>query len=593
MLRKIFTFTAIAVLISGCDQADIDRINDAIAHWDLSHLHELFPQDSQNQDGDVFDDADIKEPQQDIKQDTDVKTSDLLNPDDSDVEHPPVSHIYLIVYQDDLKQAAMNYAEYRRSSGFAVEAVSVSELVSGGLQHNSLVVPIHEKVSSLLRSIASVGDTFLLLIGDAPAKGEENAGKIPAVECTNDTIGQTGCWTDNTYGDLDGDLVPDIAVGRIPATTVQQVEAYLTKVKAHESTYEVGEWNRRVSIYTGEANFDPTIDELLEYAMFEGLKEVSHDFDIIGAYDNVNSKYYYTPFEDKVIDLFNQGNLMTIYVGHGSEEWTQGLTADQIEQISCDHREAIVFFFACYAGNYTKATNSLAETLVWHTRGAVATIGSTDVSHPYGNAVLAYEVPKAALDGRAPTIGEVLMRAKQQMVENQHDDFRQFMAAAAEVALPEMDDYTPLSTIEFQHCNLYNLMGDPALKMNYPPAQIWLPKPVEYSTHGQISFVGDTPEIDSGTAFVTVEVERDFWVGDLVEPENDQDIRDNWAVANNKVMASTTVPIVDGKFTAQLQWDHEKIKGARWIKVYVTDKMGSLPATVDGNKSTSVRFVAQ
>ena len=42
MLRKIFTFTAIAVLISGCDQADIDRINDAIAHWDLSHLHELF-----------------------------------------------------------------------------------------------------------------------------------------------------------------------------------------------------------------------------------------------------------------------------------------------------------------------------------------------------------------------------------------------------------------------------------------------------------------------------------------------------------------------------------------------------------------------
>ena len=92
---------------------------------------------------------------------------------------------------------------------------------------------------------------------------------------------------------------------------------------------------------------------------------------------------------------------------------------------------------------------------------------------------------------------------------------------------------------------------------------------------------------------MTVEVERDFWVGDLVEPENDQDIRDNWAVANNKVMASTTVPIVDGKFTAQLQWDHEKIKGARWIKVYVTDKMGSLPATVDGNKSTSVRFVAQ
>ena len=230
MLRKIFTFTAIAVLISGCDQADIDRINDAIAHWDLSHLHELFPQDSQNQDGDVFDDADIKEPQQDIKQDTDVKTSDLLNPDDSDVEHPPVSHIYLIVTRMTWKQAAMNYAEYRRSSGFAVEAVSVSELVSGGLQHNSLVVPIHERCLAAKKYCLSWRH-IPFAYWRCPGQGEENAGKIPAVECTNDTIGQTGCWTDNTYGDLDGDLVPDIAVGRIPATTVQQVEAYLTKVR--------------------------------------------------------------------------------------------------------------------------------------------------------------------------------------------------------------------------------------------------------------------------------------------------------------------------------------------------------------------------
>lgn len=493
---------------------------------------------------------------------------------DADVpaSSPPA---YLIVYQDDLADAAEDFAAYRSSTGYHVASVAVSTLVPGGLSNRSLVAPIRARIEALIDETPGSPTPFLLLLGDAPADGEDTAGRIPAVTCDNDTPGAGGCWTDNAYGDLDGDRVPEVAVGRVPARTVAIARAYLDKVKDHEANYAPGPWNRRISIYTGEANFGAQIDALLEYAMFEGLKAISHDFDIVGAYDNPKSAYYYTPFEDKVVDLFNQGNLMTVYVGHGSEEWTQGLTSDQIDRIDCQHRLPVVFFFACYAGNHAGDDDSLAETILWRDGGAIAAIGATDVSHPYGNAVLAYEVPRAALDERQPTAGEVLMRAKQQMVWNQDDEFRSMVSASAFIALEQMGDDTPLPTIEIQHNDLYNLLGDPAVAMKYPPLAARVDPPAKPLTPGSMTVTGTVPGLSSGRAWVTLEVERDTYVQPLTpidpkRPDHDA-IRANWAKANDKVIAGLTVPVVDGAFQADLLWDSQVIKAGDWIKVLADD----------------------
>ncbi len=481
---------------------------------------------------------------------------------------------YLIVYQDDLADAAADFSAYRSSKGFQVQSVAVSELVSGGLTDRSLIAPIRARLATMMDDAPGV-TPFLLLMGDAPADGEDTAGHIPAVTCENDTPGANGCWTDNPYGDLDDDQVPEVAVGRVPARSVAQARAYLAKVQDHEATYEPGPWNRRVSIYTGEANFGAQIDMMLELAMFEGLKAISHDFDIVGAYDNKSSDYYYTPFEDKVVDLFNQGNLMTVYVGHGSEEWTQGLTTEQIGQIDCQHRLPVVFFFACYAGNYTRSGDSLAETILWQDGGAIAAIGSTEVSHPYGNAVLAYEVPRAALDERQQTAGEVLMRAKQLMAWNHDDEFRGFVSAGAGIALQEMGDDTPLETIELQHNDLYNLLGDPAVSMKYPQHDVLVTPPAKPLTPGSMTVTGTVPGLSSGRARVALEVERDNFVQllETVDPQHPDEavIQANWTKANDKVIVEATVPVVDGMFTAELAWDIGLIRYGNWIKVLADD----------------------
>lgn len=569
------------LLAAGCEVSDTGA--DASSHdaWqsdtavpDPGHAVDPGEEDpgQENQDVSPLDDGD-------------PGPADLDGSTEPDTCIPPASP-YLIVYQDDLADAAEEFRTFRISTGFDVQAVAVSALVSGGLANRSLIAPIHARLQAM--SADAPGATpFLLLLGDAPADGEDTAGRIPAVVCDNDTPGADGCWTDNPYGDLDGDGVPEVAVGRVPATSVAQAGAYLDRVKDHESSYEPGPWNRRISVYTGEANFGAEIDMLLEFAMFEGLKAISHDFDIVGAYDNEDSDYYYTPFEEKVVALFNQGNLMTVYVGHGSEDWTQGLTTDQIAQIDCRHRLPVVFFFACHAGNYTRTSDSLAETILWKDGGAIAAVGASEVSHPYGNAILAYEVPRAALDERQGTAGELLMRAKQLMAWNHGDEFRTMVSVSAGIALDQMGDDTPLEVIELQHNDLYNLLGDPAVSMKYPPHDAWIDRPAKPLTPGAMTVTGTVPSITAGRAVVTLEVERDRYVQPLepVDPKNpDPDvIRANWAKANDKVIVEATVPIVDGAFQADLVWNDGVIKNGDWVKVLADDGdiEGSRQPTVD------------
>lgn len=485
---------------------------------------------------------------------------------------PSTATNFLIVAEDGLAEAAAEFAEYRQGTGYRVETLMVSDLSVSAGGNDRLVVPIRNRLKALRDALPADETLFLLLLGDAPAGDEPYTGRIPAVTCRNNTPGNTGCWTDNAYADLDGDALPDVAVGRVPARSNAQARAYLDKVRDHESRYETGLWNRRVSIYTGEADFSPEIDAMLEIAMFEGLKRVSHAYDLVGAYANPTSSYYYDPFDDKVVDLFNQGNLMVVYVGHGSTDGTQGLDSDQVVRISPEHRLPVTVFIACYAASYQDDEDSLAEVILWRQEGAVVAFGASDVSHPYPNAVLAYEIPRAALDEGHATAGEVMLRAKRQMVLNQDDEFRVFMSSAATIEVSVSEQ----TLLERQHLDLYNLIGDPATSMQLPRGWVELDPIVDRVRDGAMTVSGSVPGVDTGNAWVTLEVERDVIIHTLgsVDPKKPDPatVRANWAKANDKIVAGIEVPVVNGEFQARLEWDGIPPGGDFWVKVYAYDE---------------------
>lgn len=479
----------------------------------------------------------------------------------------PILANYVIVADDSLAEGAGHLAAYRTSTGHEVALYTVSDLLPDPLTPYDLIEPVRGVLRAARQGMGEEEPLYLLLVGDSPTDYKTLEGRIPAIPCQN-IIGD--CTTDNVYADLDDDHVPEVAVGRIPAATNQQVKDYLDKLKGHETGYEVGFWNRRIVVYTGEANFSAEIDALLEMAVMEGLTRVSHGFDVLGCYDNPTSAYYYEPFEEKVVELFNMGSLMVVYVGHGTSEWTQGLDADQIPKVHCQHRLPMAMFFACYAGNYAGSKDSLAEQLLFKPDGPIVAFASTDVSHPYGNAVLAYEVQRAVLDRRPPTAGLAMVESKIQSIHNQ-DDFRDFIDAAALLEVAEYEQ----SILKNQHLDLYNLLGDPAASVKYPATEVAFSQTDGSVASGNIKVAGTTPGVVTGTAYVALETERDVIPWDLepVDPDNPDQatIQSNWAKAIDKVILGEWVDVTDGTFEADLWFPDDQPAGTYWIKVYAMD----------------------
>ncbi|HEY3355866.1 MAG TPA: C25 family cysteine peptidase [Polyangia bacterium] len=482
---------------------------------------------------------------------------------------PPPPGAYVVVAADALADVGAEFAAYRASTGYVAETHTVTAL-GGAADVATFAANVRAAlVAARAAAPAESAGLHLLLLGAAPVG-------IPALACTS-TLG--ACETDNLYADVDGDGLPEAAVGRLPARTAAQARDYLAKLQAHEGPREPGLWHRRLGVYTGQANFGPEVDAAIELAVMEGLKHVSHAFDVLGAYDNPNSAYYYDPFESKVLDLYDQGSLALVYVGHGSADWTEGITTEQLGQVHCAHLRPFAVFLACGNGAYTGPADSIAATVLWKPDGPIASFGASEESHPYGNGLYAYEMMRVLLDERPPTLGLAAQGARRALVEHD-DEFRQFLdtLARAEVTAAEQE------LIRHDHVNLYNYFGDPAAVAQLPSGAVNF-APVRPDLKARRATVtGRVPGMRQGTVLVTYEVERNVLLYDLapVDPSapDPATIQENWRRAVDKVIAGATVPVTDGAFRADLTWTAVVPGGTTYLKAYAwndtTDAAGFL-----------------
>jgi len=465
---------------------------------------------------------------------------------------------YVILAYESMSEPALEYAAWRQQTG---HAVLVAFLGEGG----GSLAPVQQVRDLLTRQQAAAGDAplYLLILGDTVGLG--GIGVFP---CEND-LGD--CYTDNAYGDLDGDDVPEVAVGRLPVSSAEEVSAYLDKAKRHELDHAPGPWDRRVAIYAGQPGFDDALDGAIETAVLEGIDTVDYNYEVLGVYDEPDSDYYYTPFEDKVIDFFNDGAVLTTYLGHGSSAWADGLPTDRVHELVGTTRMPFAAFFACLNGDFKGDEDSLAEIVLAQPEGPVGAFASVDISDVYGNTVLPYELQRAIFDGGHQTIGQAIVEAKRQAVDND-DDFRDL---ASTYAVVFGYDEEAQERVLRQHLDLYNLLGDPALTLNLPTEDVELVSDGDFDS-GSLVITAETPSVVSGTATVTLEVERTVILEALEELEDDLDAETaqaNWAKAMDKTIADATAEVVDGRVEVSLDYDASELPFADYfVKIIAWDE---------------------
>ena len=317
----------------------------------------------------------------------------------------------LVVGPESLLASAGNLLSHREAQGFRVMGVNLSAIYD---QYN-YGFPEPEAVRSFLIDAASSWGTaprYVLLVGDASYDPKNylnlpESNFLPAFFVQTQFGGQTA--SDLPFSDLDGDGIPDIAVGRVPASTDIEVAAFVRKTIAYENQNSQAETSSHLlAIADGqEASFRNDAQRFLDIFTGYGVSELyTPEAGITDA--NLTIQKY-----------FNEGYAFISYFGHGSVTmWGKDrlFTVDNAASLS-NAQYPIVINMTCLTGLFTHPKiDSLAEVLLLNPGGgAAAILAPTSLTLPGDQSLFSTPFGLALRSGAYEHLGDIFLVAQQGM----------------------------------------------------------------------------------------------------------------------------------------------------------------------------------
>ncbi len=358
--------------------------------------------------------------------------------------------------------------------------------------------PTKEKLQAKIRTVAAENPErlkYVLLIGDVAnaeilASGDWNTTVPTHYESSTAMVrfgSEPHIATDNPYGDLNGDSLPELAVGRIPCDSGGELRSWIERVIAYELHQDFSEWRRRVHVVAGVGGFGALIDSAVEMTAKQFLSQgIPHGYSISLTQASPSSPYCPTPaeFSQSTIHRFNEGGLFWIYMGHGNighldfiredDLWHCIMDEKCLPKIQPGPKSPIAVFLACYTGAFDAKDDSIAERLLKQPNGPIAALAGSRMTGPYGMSVLGSEMLEICFDERCETLGEILRQAKCRAMRKveiesasvaQSENKRQWIDRLATALSPSNHD---LDQERLEHLHMMNLLGDPMLRIQHP-----------------------------------------------------------------------------------------------------------------------------
>jgi hypothetical protein len=303
---------------------------------------------------------------------------------------------------------------------------------------------------------------YVLFLGDATEDFRNNVTAAPDRVPTNVYFTRITLFTmatDDWYGHLDvsdqfpGAAVGDVAVGRLPAESVQEAQIVVDKVIGYELDGPREPWCNDIILVAD--------DEISSFAACETAWTYESEtltYQHASEYLAVQ-KIYLTEYPAVVhvkpearldfLEAWNRGALLINYIGHGSSQQMADelvFLESDVSQLNNDLRLPLLMAFSCTIGDFANpAGKSLSEKLILRAEGGVvAAITASADSYPDPNnrldvALFKRLTPRALGDPTVP-VGVALMQAK------------------LESAVEQLS-----SSWQEENNFKYNLIGDPAL----------------------------------------------------------------------------------------------------------------------------------
>jgi hypothetical protein len=363
-----------------------------------------------------------------------ITDMELWPEEPSDLRNSANSADYLIIAPGDFQEEAGRLAEYRAGRGMAVAVVRLEDIMDEfnfGLSSPSAI----SEFLGLAHAEWAVAPKYVLLMGQGSYDYKDNLGfgesLIPPLMVeTPDGLFPA----DGAYGDMDGDYLPEIAVGRLPASTQEEAAAMVEKIIAYEAS-SAEPWRKELLMLAdlpdGGADFPDDSDEV--------AGEIPGDYSVTKVY---LSEHDISEARSLALGTINGGVGFVNYFGHGGVERLsqQGLLtssdATALENVSMP---TVVTTMTCVVGHFAiPGYDSLGEALLLSEGGAVAVWAPSGMSVNSKAKILGTGFYQSAMDGGTLRLGDAILDAG--------------------------NYYSGRSTHVYL-LDIYNLLGDPALRL--------------------------------------------------------------------------------------------------------------------------------
>jgi hypothetical protein len=344
----------------------------------------------------------------------------------------------LIITHPSFKSYAQEIAQLRANGTDPVSSVIVNTrdiyfFFSSGVQD---VTAIRNFIRHAYNNWSNPGISYVMLFGDGHYDYRKIAlpdtNWVPPFEISND-YELYSRETDNYYVDIDfnysgfASILPDIAIGRLPAESHIDARRIVNKLKTYETARERDGWQTVLTFVADDEVTSRSSTEWMHQRDTDTLTRLSEiqRFLIkkiyLSAYNSVPGGFgRVKPEANKaIIDQLNEGTLLINYVGHGSpEEWAHedvlNMTRD-LNRIQNQGRLPIWLAATCDFGKYDDPREpSFSEALIWQEdAGAIAVFSSARLVFSTSNFALNSRLIKAMFPaGRASRrLGEAVLLA--------------------------------------------------------------------------------------------------------------------------------------------------------------------------------------
>lgn len=376
----------------------------------------------------------------------------------------------LVLCSSKLQTALKPWVEYRQQQGHKI-AVRFSK-------------PSAKENKQLISEYAA-GQQLknLLLVGDSGDRQQDPEQRVPAELVpakVNVMFGsEPKIASDNPYADLDGDGVPELTVGRITADTPEELTDTIKRIIRYETEADGQLWQRQINLIAGVGGFGRLVDTVVENATRQILTDlVPAGYQTSMTYGSWTSPFCPSPkrFSETAIGRFNEGCLFWVYCGHGQRDALDRirvpkqnyriLDTKNVQQLNCQQGSPIAICLSCYTGAHDGEQDCLAEHMMRQPNGPVAVVCGSRVTMPYAMSILSVEMMNEYFRGQSETLGQLMLTAKQRMIEKPDQDKYRMTLDVLGKALSPLPGMLDEECRE--HLQLMQLLGDPLLRLKRP-----------------------------------------------------------------------------------------------------------------------------